>query len=89
MQDNIRDYILRDANNDDLNQIIEFVKMRCQVLSRQNTFTLRRGATVRWSSTRNGGMVMQGTVEDIKIKNVIVATAQGKWKVPANMLEVV
>ena len=89
MQDNIRDFILRDASNDELNQIIEFVKMRRQVLSRQNTFTLRKGANVRWSSSRNGGQVMQGVVEDVKIKNVIVATAQGRWKVPANMLEVI
>ena len=88
MQATIRDFILRDATNDDLNEIIEYVKMRRQSLSRQNTMTLRKGANVQFTSSRSG-RVIQGVVEDIKIKNVIVSTPLGRYKVPGNMLETV
>lgn len=84
----IRDFILRDATNEDLNAIIEFVKLRRQSLSRQNTMTLRRGANVQFTSSRSG-QVIRGVVEDVKIKNVIVSTALGRYKVPANMIEAI
>lgn len=88
MQTEIRDFILRDASNEDLNEIIEYVKLRRQSLSRQNTMTLRRGANVQFTSSRSG-QVIRGVVEDIKIKNVIVSTPLGRYKVPANMIEAV
>jgi hypothetical protein len=83
----VRDYILRHATNEELSEIIDYVKLRRQALSRQTTRALSRGVTVSFTSSRTGQLVT-GTVEDIKIKNVIVATAQGRWKVPANMLTV-
>lgn len=89
MKTEIRDFILRDATNDDINELVEYIKMRRQTLSRQNTLTLRRGAPVQFKSTRNGGAVIRGVVEDIKIKNVIVSTPAGRYRVPASMIEMV
>jgi hypothetical protein len=46
------------------------------------------GDTVRFHSAKRG-VTMQGTVNKIAIKYVTVATQQGLWRVPANMLEAV
>lgn len=62
-------------------------KFASNQLSRKNTFTLRRGASVKF--TDRHGAVITGTVEDIKIKNVIVKTAWTRFRVPASMLEAV
>lgn len=85
MNGELTNFILRDATNDDLNQIIEYVKLRRNNLSKQNTRSLRIGAAVTFDSHRLGRQVA-GTVESIKVKNVIVATQYGRYRVPANML---
>lgn len=83
----VRDYILRNATDQELAEIIDYVKMRRQMLSKQTVRALSKGANVSFVSSRTGQTVT-GTVESIKIKNVIVATALGRYKVPANMLTV-
>jgi hypothetical protein len=83
----VRDYILRNATDQELTEIIDYVRMRRQMLSKQTVRTLSKGANVSFVSSRTGQTVT-GTVESIKIKNVIVATALGRYKVPANMLTV-
>lgn len=88
MRTDIRDFILRDASIEDTNQIIELVKQRRNKLSRMNAVTLLTGDNVQFTSSRSG-QVIKGTVEKISIKNVIVRTAFGKYRVPANMLTTV
>lgn len=88
MRTDIRDFILRDASIEDTNQIIELVKQRRNKLSRMNAVTLLTGDNVQFTSSRSG-QVIKGTVEKISIKNVIVRTALGKYRVPANMLTTV
>jgi len=73
----------------ELSSIIDAVKFARTGLQKQNIRTMRLGTTVRWTSPKNPSGV-QGTVEKIALKYVTVKTASGyRWKVPANMLEVV
>jgi hypothetical protein len=38
------------------------------------------------SFTGRGGRLVTGTVDKVKIKNVLVDTGMGRWNVPASML---
>jgi hypothetical protein len=46
---------------------------------------MRAGANVQFTSSKNG-MTYKGTVNKVGRKYVTVATQQGMWRVPANML---
>jgi hypothetical protein len=71
--------------NDQLTSIIDAVKFARARLGESNKRALRIGDRVSFDSTRLGRNV-SGTVQKIAIKYVTVNTAQGLWKVPANML---
>jgi hypothetical protein len=73
-------------SNDDLNSIMETVKYARSQLGRAKLRSFGVGDQVKFTSNRNG-RVYQGVVEGVKIKNVIVNTAMGRFRVPANMLE--
>ena len=73
----------------ELASMIDAVKFARAGLQKQNIRAMRLGSQVRWTSPKNP-RGEQGTVEKIALKYVTVKTAQGmRWKVPANMLEVV
>jgi len=74
--------------NEQLSSIIDAVKFARARLTDATKRTLRLGGTVRFTSMKTG-MTYTGTVDKIAIKFVTVRTAQGLWKVPANMLEAV
>lgn len=74
--------------NDDLVSIIDAVKFARSQLSQQNKRSMRLGSTVRFTSTKTG-QSLTGDVTKIAIKYITVRTAQGLWRVPANMLEVI
>lgn len=76
-----------DLSNEDLNRIIEAVKWSRTKLSREIKGSLAVGDRVSFHSTKRG-QTMQGTVEKVAIKYVTVATREGRWRVPANMLTV-
>jgi hypothetical protein len=73
-------------SNDDLNSVLEAVKYARSQLGRAKLRSFGRGDAVKFTSSRNG-RVYTGTVEDVKIKNVVVNTSMGRFRVPANMLE--
>ena len=73
--------------NDELNSVIQAVTYARAQLARRNKFTLSPGATVSFNSTKYNRQI-SGQVEKINRKYVIVNTPTGKWRVPANMLEV-
>jgi hypothetical protein len=76
-------------SNADITSVLEAVKFARGVLQRQTIRTLSPGAEVRFTSPKNG-IRYEGRVERIAQKFVTVnAGAGGRWKVPANMLEVV
>jgi small-conductance mechanosensitive channel len=71
--------------NDQLTSIVDAVKYARARLVDQNKRSLQIGQRVTFNSSRLGRNV-PGTVTKISIKNVTVDTAQGVWRVPANML---
>jgi hypothetical protein len=75
-----------DLSNDELNTIIEAVKYARVQMSKTKTRTFRVGDLVKFTSNRNG-MTYNGTVDKVKIKNILVRTNAGLYNVPANMLE--
>ena len=72
--------------NSELDTIQTAITFARSQLTQRNKSTLRRGDTVKFTSSRNG-QTYQGTVEKIAIKFVNVRTAVGVYRVPANMLE--
>jgi exoribonuclease R len=74
--------------NDELTSIIDAVKFARARLAQRVRFQVRAGSQVRFTSSKTG-MVVDGTVTKMAQKYATVSTAQGLWKVPANMLEIV
>ena len=70
----------------ELSTIVEAIKYARAELARDIKSSIRVGALVQFKSNRTGS-VYTGTVERIKIKNILVNTAQGRFNVPATMLE--
>lgn len=74
--------------NTELSSVIDAVKFARARLGDRAKAGLKVGAKVQFTSSRTG-LTLVGTVRKVAIKNVIVDTPQGGYKVPANMLEAV
>ena len=75
--------------NDQLNSIMTAITFARNQLAQKNKFTLRKGSSVKFVSSRSGQTIL-GTVEKVNRKFVIVkenGKTFGTWRVPANMLE--
>lgn len=73
----------------ELASMIDAIKFARAGLRKQVKNQLRLGSTVKWTSPKNP-YGAQGTVEKIATKFVTVKTSAGsRWKVPADMLEVI
>jgi hypothetical protein len=72
--------------NDELSSIVDAVMYNRAQLGKQIKRSFVIGSRVKFTSGRTG-LVITGTVRKISIKNVIVDTNIGGYKVPANMLE--
>lgn len=72
--------------DDELTSMIDAVKFARAQLGRAKLRSFGIGDQVKFTSNRNG-RTYQGVVEGVKIKNVIVNTSMGRFRVPANMLE--
>ena len=75
-----------DLTDADINSIVDAVKYRRAQLSRRNTALFRVGDYVQFKSSRSNQTV-KGTVKKIAIKNIVIDTALGAYRVPANMVE--
>jgi hypothetical protein len=75
-------------SNDQLTSIIDAVKFARTQLTKQTTRALRPGDTVKFTSNRSG-VTYRGVVDKVKIKYVLVNTPQGRYNVPASMLEAI
>ena len=73
--------------NEQLNSIGDAIKFARAQLLRSVANTIKIGTSVRFSG--RGGRVYQGVVEGVKIKNAVVNTQYGRYRVPMNMLETV
>jgi hypothetical protein len=70
---------------------LEDIKMVNERMSLQRTFLgkdVMRSLVIgdKVSFTGRGGRLVTGTVDKVKIKNVLVNTDRGRWNVPASML---
>jgi hypothetical protein len=74
-----------DLTNDELMSVIDAVKWKRATIAKLTTASLRVGDNVNFTSSKLGRNVT-GVVTKIAIKFVTVKTAQGAWRVPANML---
>jgi hypothetical protein len=74
--------------NDQLQSVVDAVKFARSRLANVTKWSLKVGSEVKFTSSKSG-ITMQGKVTKIAIKYVTVSTAQGLWRVPANMLTVV
>lgn len=76
-----------DFTNDQLDSILMAIKYRRSQIGQEVKRELRPGVTVSFISNRNGQKYV-GTVDSIKIKNAVVSTSLGRYRVPCNMLVV-
>jgi hypothetical protein len=75
-------------NNAELQELIETVQYARAQLGKTVKRQLAPGASVSFVSNRSGQRIL-GTVERVAIKNIVVRTHLGLYRVPANMIEVV
>ena len=76
---------IRNADRDELNQIIEAVKLQQNFLARSSARSFMIGDSVQFKGRGNRTVV--GTVTKVNPKTVVVdSPSQGRWKVTASML---
>ena len=76
---------IRNADRNELNQIIEAVKLQQNYLARQSARTFMKGDAVQF--TGRGNRTVVGTVSKVNPKTIVVdSPSQGRWKVTASML---
>jgi hypothetical protein len=73
---------------EELNSVADAVKYARSQMGKRVVRSLRVGDAVKFTSPRTG-VTFRGTVDKVKVKYVLVATPQGRYNVPANMLEAV
>ena len=74
-----------DLDGDDLQKVINVVKMRRDQLHFQNAQSLRVGDAVSFTGRR--GSILKGVVEKVKVKYILVRTTLGqRWNVPGSHL---
>ena len=77
---------IRNTNRDELNQIIEAVKLQQNFLARQSARSFMKGDAVQVKG--RAGRTVVGTVVKVNPKTIVVdSPSQGRWKVTASMLE--
>ena len=74
-------------NNAELQTLIDTVQHARSQLGRTVKRQLIPGVNVSFVSNRSGQRIL-GTVEKIAVKNVVVRTHLGLYRVPANMIEI-
>ena len=76
---------IRNADRNELNQIIEAVKLQQTFLAKQSARTFSVGDAVQF--TGRGNRTVVGTVSKVNPKTIVVdSPSQGRWKVTASML---
>ena len=73
-------------NNDELEQVAQALKYARSQVGNQIKRQLRPGVSVKFYHSKQN-FYIAGTVNRIKQKYVLVDTPQGRYNVPANLLE--
>jgi|TARA_B110000977_G_scaffold87132_1_gene115983 hypothetical protein len=72
-------------DNQQLNQLVEAVKLKRTHLARQAVRSFTVGDNVRFKG--RSGNIVKGTVRKVNRKYIVVDTQMGGYRVPATMLE--
>lgn len=76
---------IHNMNSDELNQVVEAIKMQRTFLARSTARALSIGDRVEFQGRRGR---VQGVVEKVNRKTVLVRASDGvRWKVTASLLE--
>ena len=78
--------LVQNMDADQVDQLVQAIKLRRNRINQTAIRTVQVGDNVKFTG-RNGNVV-SGSVTKKAIKYVTVDTGAGRWKVPANMLEV-
>lgn len=79
--------LIYQMDNDELNQIVDAIKLKRQYLTKQATRSFTVGDQVRFTSTKTG-TVKQGRITKVARKYITVdCGSYDSWRVPGNMLE--
>jgi ribosomal protein L35AE/L33A len=79
--------LIYQMDNDQLNQVIDAVKLKRQHLSKMAMRSFIVGDTVQFTSTKTGN-VKQGTITKIARKYITInCGSYDVWRVPGNMIE--
>lgn len=70
----------------ELETLAQAIKFQRNAISRSNTRKFSAGDTVKFANPRTG-VRYQGTVNRIKQKYILVDTPEGRYNVPASLLE--
>ena len=75
-------------NNDELNKVIEAVKLRRNQLHFRDAQSFKIGDRVSFTGRHNA--ILKGTIEKVKIKYILVRTDSGqRWNVPGSHLTLI
>ena len=75
-------------SSDELADITQALTYARSQMGKRAIRSLREGDSVKFTSPRTG-VTFKGTVAKIKIKYILVATPQGRYNVPANLVEAI
>ena len=79
--------LIYQMDNDEINQIVEAIKLKRQYLAKQAVRSFVVGDMVQFTSSKTGGRI-NGTVRKVNRKYIVVEAhiGGGQWRVPATML---
>jgi tRNA(Ile2) C34 agmatinyltransferase TiaS len=77
-----------ELTNEQMDSIVMAIKYRRSQMTREIKRSLSLGDRVQFYSSKRG-QTYTGTVEKVAVKYITVNTGLTRWRVPANMLEVV
>ena len=71
------------ADYDEIQQIVNIIKIRKEYLANEIINTYKNGDLVEFE---HSGDIIKGTISKVKIKRISVKTDKGTWDVPALLL---
>ena len=79
--------LIYQMDNQQLNEVIEAIKLKRQYLAKQAVRSFMVGDMVQFTSSKTGGRV-NGTIRKVNRKYIVVEAhiGGGQWRVPATML---
>jgi len=75
---------VQSMTSDQVNAIVEAIKLRRTRMHRDAVHELNVGDKVKF--TGRGNNIVTGTITKKAVKNVIIDTGAGKWRVPASVV---